>query len=384
MTGVWINEAREVAKQIVDATTSRVGRYPSPKGGPGATWCGVIMDTNAPSEDHWWPVLAGEVPVPDHIPQEEALMLQKPDNWKFFNQPGGMLEDRDSSGNLVGYRTNPDAENLKNLPKGYYENMIRGKTKSWIDVYVLNRLGVINDGKPVYQGFTEATHVARQKLKYSKDHTIIVGMDFGLTPAAIFMQRLPNGRWLCLSELVCQDMGAQRFGMAVKNHLASQYPEMDYNIYGDPAGDFRAQTDENTPFDILRGLGLFAHKAPSNDPIIRIEAVNSVLSRMVDGNPGFLVDRDACPMLVNGFLGGYHYRRMRTAGERFEDKPNKNKFSHIHDALQYAVLGGGEGRALLTGAKKLRPFVARSDYSPFDRIKRRNLRNRTSRIASIS
>ena len=29
LTGIWINEAREIPKSIVDACTMRVGRYPS-------------------------------------------------------------------------------------------------------------------------------------------------------------------------------------------------------------------------------------------------------------------------------------------------------------------------------------------------------------------
>ena len=33
------------------------------------------------------------------------------------------------------------SENIKNLTPNYYKNIIRGKTKSWIDVYVLNKLG---------------------------------------------------------------------------------------------------------------------------------------------------------------------------------------------------------------------------------------------------
>ena len=41
---------------------------------------------------------------------------------------------------------------------------------------------------------------------------IQVGVDFGLTPAAIFGQRLKNGRWVILHELVTFDMGLERFG----------------------------------------------------------------------------------------------------------------------------------------------------------------------------
>ena len=41
---------------------------------------------------------------------------------------------------------------------------------------------------------------------------IQVGVDFGLTPAAIFGQKLSNGQWVILHELVTFDMGLERFG----------------------------------------------------------------------------------------------------------------------------------------------------------------------------
>ena len=53
--------------------------------------------------------------------------------------------------------------------------------------------------------------------------------------------------------------------------------------------------------------------------------------------------------------------------ERYEDKPEKNKFSHVHDALQYAFIGGGEGRALTMGGKSSRPVQARRDFDVFTR-----------------
>ncbi len=36
--------------------------------------------------------MSGDVPVPDHISREEALMLIKPDNWSFHTQPPALLE----------------------------------------------------------------------------------------------------------------------------------------------------------------------------------------------------------------------------------------------------------------------------------------------------
>tara|TARA_E500000305_G_scaffold33701_3_gene25648 strand:- start:16599 stop:18128 length:1530 start_codon:yes stop_codon:yes gene_type:complete len=379
VTGVWCNEARELPKSIIDGATSRVGRYPSKKDGVGATWHGVILDTNAPETEHWWPIMSGETPLPDHITREQALMLVKPDNWKFYTQPAGMVEIRDGKGELCAYEMNNDCENFENLIPTYYENMIRGKTKSWIDVYVLNRLGTVEEGKPVYQGFTEKTHVATEPLLPADGIPLIIGLDFGLTPSAAFCQRLSNGRWMILRELVAQDMGTIRFAEELRVTLQRYYPDHDYTIYGDPSGDFRAQTDESTPFDILRGAGIKALPAPSNDPVIRVESVNSVLMRMVDGDAGFLLDPENCSTLKTGFLGGYHYRRMQVTGERFDDRPNKNKFSHIHDALQYAIIGAGEGRNIIRGSKPLKPFTAKRDFNVFGRMKKRLAGSRGSK-----
>lgn len=375
LTGVWINEARELSKSIVDACTMRVGRFPSMKDG-GPTWSGVIMDTNAPEEDHWWPIMAGDVPPPEFMTPQDILMLVKPDNWAFFTQPPAMIENKDTDGATIGYELSKERENGKNILPSYYPNLIQGKTKSWIDVYVLNKLGSIDDGKPVYGGFTEKTHIAREAIEPIENVPITIGLDFGLTPAAVFCQRLPTGRWLILYELVCQDMGAITFGPLLRREMASRFPGFKFEIYGDPAGDFRAQSDESTPFQILRGVaGIIARPAPSNDPVVRIEAVNSVLSRMVNGEPGLLVSKESCPVLTKGFVGGYCYKRLNVSGERFDERPSKNRFSHVHDALQYAMLGAGEGREITVGPTRAKPTIAKREWNFWDR-KKSGTRNR--------
>jgi len=365
LTGIWLNEAREFPKSIVDACTMRVGRYPSMRDG-GPSWYGVIADTNAPDEDHWWPIMAGESPLPDHISREEALMLVKPDTWEFFNQPAALLEVLDGNGELDEYKRNPVAENRKNTVGNYYEDIIKGKARGWINVYVMNRLGSLNDGKPVYHMFNEDVHIAKEPLLPVPNVPIIVGLDFGLTPAAAYCQHI-RGKWLVLGELVAEDMGILRFTEALKRDLAQRYPSQQYMIYGDPAGDYRAQTDERTPFQILRSAGIKAYPAGNNDVSLRIEAVSAPLNRLVDGQVGFLID-SRCVNLIKGFRGGYGYRRMQISGaERYEDKPEKNKFSHVHDALQYAFIGGGEGRALTMGGKSSRPVQAKTGFDVFTR-----------------
>ena len=363
LTGIWINEARELPKSIIDACTMRVGRFPSMKDG-GPSWYGVIADTNAPEEDHWWAVMAGDVPVPEHLSREESLMLVKPEDWEFFTQPSAMLEKKNSKKELEGYDHNPKCENKTNLTEKYYPNIIKGKTKGWIDVYVMNKLGSIEEGKPVYPSWNEGTHLSKENLE-PINTTIFIGIDFGLTPAAVFGQKLADGRWLILHELVCFDMGITRFSELLKTEIAKKFRGQDIEIYGDPAGDFRAQTDESTPFQILRAQGLKAVPAPSNDVSLRTEAVEAALNRMVDGRAGFLLNY-SCINLKKGFNGGYHYRRLQTSGDRYDEKPMKNRYSHVHDALQYLMLGAGEGRNLMAG-KATQPTVAKTrSWNIFD------------------
>jgi hypothetical protein len=371
LTGIWGNEARELPKAVIDGMTMRVGRFPSMREG-GPSWYGVILDTNAPDTDHWWPILAGESPVPDYLPPEEQLMLQRPPNWEFFTQPPAMIERVDpSTKRVIGYDDNPAAENFKNLVPGYYANMIQGKTRSWIAIYVLNRLGRDDDGKAVHSGFVEETHVARQQLQPIPKLKIIVGIDFGLTPAAVFGQRSPRGQWLTHRELVTSDMGILRFAELLKSECASAFPDhtlRDFEFYGDPSGDYRSPTDERTPFDILRAAGINCYPAPGdNDPVLRVEAGDATLARMVDGAPGELID-PRCTILIRGLAGGYHYKRLPVAGEaRYQDKPDKNRFSHVCEARQYMLLGGGEGRNLKTGGRAQQVRVIQRQSTIFER-----------------
>ena len=175
-------------------------------------------------------------------------------------------------------------------------------------------------------------------------------------------QASPNPR-------VVSDMGTTRFSELLAARLDEWYGDVgEIEIWGDPAGNARSATDERTCFEIVRKvLNIRCTAAPTNEPTIRREAVAQVLNRMVDGNPG-LVLSPHCKVLRKGFSGGYHYRRVRVAGDdRYHDKPDKNAYSHPHDALQYLMCGAGEGRAVLGRDKRRgpRPTRANNSYSPF-------------------
>jgi hypothetical protein len=77
------------------------------QGGP--TWFGVWMDTNPWHTSHWG---------------YKLFSKERPDGHELFEQPDGL-----SSG----------AENLENLPQGYYERQRAGKDTAWVDEYLRSK-----------------------------------------------------------------------------------------------------------------------------------------------------------------------------------------------------------------------------------------------------
>ena len=261
-----------------------------------------------------------------------------------------------------------------NLMSDYYTSIIRGKTKSWIDVYVMNRLGSIEDGKPVYKQFSADIHVAKEPI-IPAEVPYYVGIDFGLTPACVFAQQV-RGRWIILHEIVAKDMGMVRFGELLRQEMQSKFREIPVaRIFGDPAGDYRAQTDESTPFQILRGAGIRAIPAPSNDVSLRIESVTAPLTRLLEGKSGLLIDK-SCKHLIKGFEGGYQYKRMQVSGERYTDKPDKNHYSHVHEALQYLMLGAGEGQNITKSINPAKVVQAKTDFDVFTKQPKKTIRKK--------
>ena len=173
--------------------------------------------------------------------------------------------------------------------------------------------------------------------------TLYLGIDFGLTPAAVFLQQVASGQWVAFDEIVTEDMGAVRFAEVIAPRLRGPYKNLEIVATGDPAGEQRSQVDESTPFDVLFAAGIPADPAHTNDFTLRREAVAKQLSRLtMTGEPGLIIG-PGCPQLRKAMAGGYKYKRLQVAGdERFHEKPDKNKYSHVAEAMQYALVGAGE------------------------------------------
>jgi len=365
---IWFNEGQFADFGVIGEAVERVSppRYPAVKDG-GCVWGGLILDTNAPPADHWIPIMRGDTPPPDWMTEEQKLALRKPDNWAFFMQPPGLIEIFENGTFTGKYLPNPDAENLLYLPPDFYKEKIGGKTKSWIDANIMNRSSVVVDGKPVYPDFRRDVHVASKHIEPVQGLPIIVGQDFGRQPGAICCQNL-RGRWYVLREIIGRDMGANKFAPIVKGDLATHFPGFEFHFWGDPSGGYQGQADDTTPFKIFEGHGMRVRPAPGqNLDSLRKEAVETVLCRTIEGKPSLLVD-PSCTTFITGMSGGYHFRRLQTSGERYSDEPHKNQYSHICEAFEYAVLGGGEGRGVtMRGSAPARTVQTRTAYNPFSR-----------------
>lgn len=334
---LYINEADLMTRNVIPHFWPRLGRYPAKDpaiGFPGNPWRGIVLDCNAPDTDNWI---------------YETFVEHRPEGWEWYMQPGGL---------------DPDAENIANLPGGrdYYAQAVKGQPDWWANRFVHNRFGYSRDGKPVYPEWNDARHVAPEPLLANPELPLHIGADAGWNAAAVLAQQDFGGQWRILDELVLSNIGAKTFGEELARLLASEkYREVKkLSPWADPAAFARSSTDEKSWVEVVSAAsGLRFKPAPTNDILPRVEAVRVPLTRF-DGLKYGLVLSPTCKALRRGFNSGYRFKRHQIGnGERYEDKPEKNDYSHPHDALQYALSGGGE-YYVVTGRKAQRERSAQA------------------------
>lgn len=198
------------------------------------------------------------------------------------------------------------------------------------------------DGMPVFPDFSRATHTKAGRIAAEPGIPLIIGADFGLTPAILICQLV--GRQLrVLREFQETNGSISKLAPVVMAHLNQFYlpwlhGEDKIYCYIDPAGFQKAQTDERTCADVMRAHG-FRKILPG--PVnweARRKAVESYLTATYAEGPALLVS-DECPILIEGLGGGYRYPEKASEVEPAQIRPLKDRFSHLADCLQYACAG---------------------------------------------
>lgn len=329
----YLFEVDQLPEGVIEAAVGRLGRWPNADMLPaGEEWSGYVRaDLNAPDVDSWYYRLAEEI---------------RPKGFSAYVQPSGLSSK---------------AENLQNLRvRNYYQSLAEQNTHKprWVRRFIKNEYGPSQDGEPVYPEYSDELFYANEDLVPTPGIPLELGVDAGLgNPAAVIGQAMPNGQFRVLAEVVPGRMSAKRFAAEVLrevgelNELAGRagvriHGETHDLIrlafgWGDPAGFNGADKEDGELAwmeQAMVALGIAIDEAPSNAIALRLDAVRDEL--VVEGAiPRLLISR-RCKKLRKGFASHYCYRVDKSTGRAAaEAKPHKGEYSHVHDALQYWMLG---------------------------------------------
>jgi hypothetical protein len=365
LTGSWLSETIEMDVNVVSPLVGRCGRYPGANLG-GATWSGVIADTNMPTEGSMW----------------HKMMVEPPPDWQVFVQPGGMSKEAENLNwlNQTPITLKLPKDHPERLAQGrvYYERNARNPSPDWVTRYVHAQFGNDPSGTAVHrETFKRGFHVVFEPgdpargvlpgIRPVVGHPLIIGQDFGRNPCTIIGQVDHMGRLLVLQELVAIDVGLElhvQRGLKPMMMTERFIGRTSYMV-GDPAGKQRSTSYEETSFDLLKKNGLFAFPAPTNDIDQRIRAVDSFLLGSANGGPRILIDGHNCPELIKALSGMYRYMKRRN-GQSAPTPDKGHPWSDLADALQYLCLvaNGGYAGYISNKLERKRASFARNATAP--------------------
>lgn len=195
------------------------------------------------------------------------------------------------------------------------------------------------EGVPVYaESYSKRWHISQEPLDWVMELPMVRAWDFGLDTlgmACLFGQLLPDGRLFVYRELLASDTDIYTFAEAVRASSMEWFPGARrwFDIV-DPSGFNRdARSRGKASYCSVLRDELKIRPIPGEKGVSeRIKSVTQRLSGAVRGNPKLFVDAVGCPILVEGFDGGYHYPYAKDG--QVKDQPMKNQHSHVHDALQ--------------------------------------------------
>lgn len=215
------------------------------------------------------------------------------------------------------------------------------------------------EGKPVYSDFVERDHGTQEDLLPEVGLPLLVGIDFGLTPAMIVGQ-LQGERLVIFCEWTEINMGAKRFMEKVVPLFRLRFPyhnNLRKSVYCfiDPAGFAKSQNDETT---CAQEVAVFFSPRPGGITWEnRRRSVEEFLIKRDKNGPMLQLVKKYCPVLLRGFNGGYRYPDKAFEKSNSEIRPIKDVHSHPHDGLQMIT-------SSLKGLhKKMSPDIPKPGYS---------------------
>lgn len=291
----------------------------------------------------------------------------------FFDQPGGLLDGEP-------YRLNPSAENLAHLDPNYYVQAATGQPDWYITRMIRNKWGASISGEPIYPEFRRERHVSPVELEPRPGSVLKLGLDGGGTPAAVVVGRDTRGRRIVFAEVVLVDpydpkgrklitgVGAARFADAIRDVIFPRFKGCTFEIgYGDPAAFYGADREAGE-YSFMEAvsmkLGIPIIPTDSNEIGLRLDAVHLLMRDTGDDGRPQLIFNPSCKWLIRGCASDYKWEQRDPKQPGKTLKPQKSATSHVHDALQYSILGD-VGRAGVQSGRAHDRWIERG---PLDRL----------------
>lgn len=232
------------------------------------------------------------------------------------------------------------ADPAKRSPE--WEAAVRGSLPSWQFEMEYGKSWSAYVGKKVFPDFKKGLHSTRSPIVLEPGLPILLGVDFGLTPAVILCQ-LVGTQLRAVKEWIEQDGSIRKLAPEVMGWLKLNCPnyiqEGSFYTFVDPAGAQRSQVDESTCIQELQKQGFLGIRPGPVVWEVRRAAVEHFLTRLTPQGPALLVSEVGCPLLFEGLAGGYRYPDSYLEVAPDKARPIKDKYSHPADAFQYVCDG---------------------------------------------
>lgn len=193
-------------------------------------------------------------------------------------------------------------------------------------------------GEPVYGNeFNPDLHIAKEIIEPNPEYPILIrGWDFGGNHSCVLLQYY-DGTVYVIKEWANVGYNTRKIAGAIQEECNLTYGnQYRYIEVIDPSARWEGRSSEGIScVDVMKDLGMEVVSG-IQEPTKRIDAVMKKLITLNNGKPSLILSPRQCPMLERGFRGGYQYPEKATANQK-KNRPLKNEFSHIHDALQYPL-----------------------------------------------
>ena len=299
-----------VSEFIFDAAMTRL-RQPNMK------WYGAKLAENNPDEGHWTHRRFVE-PGYKGFPSIQLPPMQTP-GFQFFQTQR--------------------AENLKNLPDGYYETMSKRYDEAGRpDLkarFADGSFGFQQPGEPVTPEFNRNIHVKHSLAVL--DSPIMLCWDFGLNPTCVITQISPMTNWLMHEAYVGEGIGTlELIQDVVKGRIEERFKGLPISHYGDPQGKQRDQSSsEQTAVRVIKHeLGGRWYPGPKEWPERR-DAIRRCLGLLRNGTGLIQIDEQRAKAVWHALRGGWHYQKHNNG--MISQLPRKDINSHPGDAVSYAA-----------------------------------------------